>query len=218
MNESTQEFENPVTINETAAYSFVSLTINMTELGTILPAVPAVFIVNDETGGTQDSANFTLHTQPIDTSRIKVDSMKVWENYDLIVEGENFTANTPVTLNFNDVDLKTITTDSNGAFNTSLTIPATDLGSYYLEAVDDDGNLAIMILDIIEDPNPTTTTSTTSTSTTTTSTSTPTTSSHTTSSQNDDSTDDGINFPINGFLTALALVFVISKKPRKKQN
>ncbi|OLS23884.1 MAG: hypothetical protein HeimC2_24930 [Candidatus Heimdallarchaeota archaeon LC_2] len=220
MNESTPEFENPITINDTAVYSFVQLTINMTELGIILPSVPAVFIVTDWSGSTPvvDSANFTLHTKPIDTARIKVDSMKVWENYDLSVEGENFTANTPVTLNFNDVDLKTVTTDSNGAFITSFTIPATDLGTYYLEAVDSDGNLAIMILDIVEDPNPSTTTQTTITSTTSTTatSSTAVTSPTTTSSQEEDSTDAGIRFSIIGFLTAFVTTIILTQKFRRK--
>ncbi len=75
-----------------------------------------------------------------------------------------------------------------------------------------------MILDIIDDPNPissTTTPNSTSTSTTSTPTLTSDSSSSTPDTQKEDSTDGGIKFPIVGLLTGFIMILSFVNKSKK---
>lgn len=200
-NESSSSYTDPVIITPTPVYSFVALTINTTDLGVVLPSMPAVMLFANGNLGSSDSANFTLHTQPVPTAGIAVDRMKIWSGYDLNIQGSGYSSNSLVTISFADMLLGTITTDSLGKFNTTMSIPSLDLGTYFLESLDENGLLAVQVLDVIVDPTPPTSDPTDPTSITNTTTTSLITSSFPQSSEiTSEAGFIRFSFPIVGFL------------------
>lgn len=127
--------------------------------------------------------------------------MKIWSGYDLNIQGSGYSSNSLVTISFADMLLGTITTDSLGKFNTTMSIPSLDLGTYFLESLDENGLLAVQVLDVIVDPTPPTSDPTDPTSITNTTTTSLITSSFPQSSEiTSEAGFIRFSFPIVGFL------------------
>ena len=204
---STSSFDEVVELNETVASTFVEANIAWSDLGNVSASMPAVAVVEDFANSFTDAVNFTLHSEPIPTPRVFVDTQEAWLGMEIAISAQNFNPSGTAQLIFNDELDKLIAIDVNGEFQANMLVEDVGIGTYYLEVLDDLGNLAIMIIDVIEDPTSTTVDSTTSVSSTTMSVI-DTTESSTASEQTDEqSSDDGIN--INFIIIVLSLSMIV---------